>query len=509
VSNILGIGRRDAMVIAVGLTTLCFVSPRTSAESPDLLADFQHSYEIGTQTAFESFCDRHYASARLEQEALEYGGCAVRWLDFRESYGDASLDRTETRSFGEMHWFYSPAVGVWFGIGFFVDADGKVIAVALDEGVVPGFALPVEKVAPNDFEEWLEGYVAGLEAENLFSGVIAVATEDRPLIARAMGYADRERKVPNTAATTFRLASLSKMFTAAAVLQLVDDGSIRLDDTFDRHLPEYPKRVSSVVTVRHLLAHTSGIELDDSPAFNEAVLSAETVGEIIEAQIAHIHEMNEGRFENFAPLGTYDYSNEEYDILGAVLESVTGKPWTEALRELVFEPADMDYIRFDAKARGNASGYTRRRELSSPRLGARLERNDALVRPRARPAESLFSAASDLVNFARFVSEKRGRKGSAFGPATRIQSGMTEDPTMNLRTGYGFGFQVQEDSCGTSFGHNGGVPGASVTVRHWVDQGLTIAVLANVDRVAYSVAKALEVRLVQCDIQPVSSASAH
>jgi CubicO group peptidase (beta-lactamase class C family) len=119
--------------------------------------------------------------------------------------------------------------------------------------------------------EAIKAFKAELEAQaadGRFSGAILVARAGKPIFQQAYGYADRDRKIRNRIDTKFRIGSMGKMFTAVAVLQLVQDGKIKLDDSIAHYLPDYPNREVTSVTIHHLLTHTGGTGDIFSPDFD-------------------------------------------------------------------------------------------------------------------------------------------------------------------------------------------------------------------------------------------------
>ena len=127
------------------------------------------------------------------------------------------------------------------------------------------------------------------------------------------------------------------------MLQLEQQGRLSLDEPMSRFVPEYPAFIAEQVTIRHLLTHTSGIELDDDPEFNRLVAEARSLSEILAAHVERIEHLNEGRYADFRPLESHDYSNENYDLLGVIIERASGQPWQEYVHEHVLPPAGMTH----------------------------------------------------------------------------------------------------------------------------------------------------------------------
>lgn len=163
---------------------------------------------------------------------------------------------------------------------------------------------------------------------------VLVMHEGRAVVRRSHGLADLESATPATPGTRYRLASVSKQFTAAAILRLAEEGLLRLDDPVRRWLPELPP-ATAAVTLHHLLAHTSGLvdyeDLMDAPAAEQVqVHDADVL-----ALLANADRLR------FAPGNAYAYSNSGYVLLGLVAARASGQSFPEVLRTRLFAPLDM------------------------------------------------------------------------------------------------------------------------------------------------------------------------
>ena len=170
--------------------------------------------------------------------------------------------------------------------------------------------------------------------EGSFSGVLLVARGDEILLHEARGLADRERGVENETATAFHLASVGKLFTAAAIAQLVEEGRLSFDTTIAEVLPDYPDPdVADKVTVHHLLTHTSGLgTFFGSPGY--------VPGRVYENgrdQLA----VFAGEPLRFEPGSRWRYSNAGFAVLEAMVEGVTGEPFGRYLERRIFAPLGM------------------------------------------------------------------------------------------------------------------------------------------------------------------------
>jgi len=187
-----------------------------------------------------------------------------------------------------------------------------------------------------------EGKIAAIEKlmdrfyENeQYFGTILVAAKGEVLFERATGYADRDSLIPNTLDTKFRVASVTKPITVMLLLQLMEEGKLRLDDKLTDILPDYPKDKGRGITVRHLLTHRSGIiggpRVPDLDSVEQVHRSLEEMFELISS------------FDLASEPGArYDYSNFGFNLLGAIIEQVSGKSYNELLQERICAPIGME-----------------------------------------------------------------------------------------------------------------------------------------------------------------------
>lgn len=174
-----------------------------------------------------------------------------------------------------------------------------------------------------------------------FSGTVLVTRAGQTVYQHSFGLAERSFGVPVARNTRFRIASITKLFTSVAVLRLADMGQIDLDAPFKQYLPEYPGPGADKITVRQLLGHMSGLpQFDTAASFDEAIASG-----LPQYQQYRTHrqllEMCCSKAPVAAPGQRFDYNNADYIVLGLMIEAVTGRPYIEALDELVLRPAGL------------------------------------------------------------------------------------------------------------------------------------------------------------------------
>ncbi len=190
-----------------------------------------------------------------------------------------------------------------------------------------------------------------------FSGSVLVARDGRILYEHAFGYANLEWKIPNDLRTKFEIGSMTKQFTALLVLQFVNDRKINLDGRLSDYLPHYRKDTGNRVTIRQLLAHTSGIpNFISTPGFLNGPASRTTYSVQDFAQ-----KYCSGDLE-FEPGTRFHYSNSGYFLLGAVLEQVSGSSYEQLLKDRIFTPVGMNdsgYAHSETIIPRRSSGYER------------------------------------------------------------------------------------------------------------------------------------------------------
>jgi CubicO group peptidase (beta-lactamase class C family) len=181
----------------------------------------------------------------------------------------------------------------------------------------------------------LDAYLAECHSQNRFHGTALIAHRDKVLLKKGYGYADRENRVPNTADTIFRIGSITKQFTVVMVLQLVEEGKLRLDGKLTEYLPEYRKDTGERVTIDHLLRHTSGL----TSYTNASDFWGVEIGRPQEHS-QMIEKFHSGDLI-FEPGSRYAYNNTGYFLLSEVIERVTGKSYADNLKTRILIPLEM------------------------------------------------------------------------------------------------------------------------------------------------------------------------
>jgi len=200
----------------------------------------------------------------------------------------------------------------------------------------------------------IDQQVEKLFASDGFSGSVLIAKGSRPIYTKATGYADRSQNRLNTLNTPFNLGPMSKMFTAVAVMQLIERGDLSLLDTVGKYLPDYPnRRINRTVTIRQLLSHRSGMgDYIDSPSYRR-------IKDFLQSQQDFLDIITDNALY-FRPNERYRYTNSGAVVLGRIVEIVTGLSYYDYVRSNIFQPADMmssDYFTKDETSSDKAIGY--------------------------------------------------------------------------------------------------------------------------------------------------------
>jgi CubicO group peptidase (beta-lactamase class C family) len=187
-----------------------------------------------------------------------------------------------------------------------------------------------------------------------FSGAILVSEHGKVIYSKGIGLANMEWDIPNSPDTKFRLGSVTKQFTSAAILQLVEQGKLKLDNKISDILTDYPKATGEKITIHNLLTHSSGIRdyLSIPEYFRDYIRKDTKLQELI--------DLFKDKDLDFEPGTKWAYSNSGYILLGAIIEKITGKPYEEVLKENIFLPLDMNntgYDHFREIIKKRAAGY--------------------------------------------------------------------------------------------------------------------------------------------------------
>ncbi len=200
----------------------------------------------------------------------------------------------------------------------------------------------------------IQNVIDEMADQDLFSGTVLIARGEEVLFEKAYGYADKRFNVPNTIDTIFNIGSLNKRFTRIAILQLLQQGLLSLDDLVGKHLPDFKEEIASKVTIRHLLTFTSGLGDYFNDKFNRSIGNLRTLDNFVDLFIDDPLQ--------FEPGERRLYSNAGYVVLGKIIEAISGMDYYDYIRKNIYEPAGMihsDHYELDRPIPNLATGYTK------------------------------------------------------------------------------------------------------------------------------------------------------
>ena len=291
---------------------------------------------------------------------------------------------------------------------------------------------------------------------------VAVIRQEAPIVRRAYGLADVENRVAATPATNYRLASITKQFTAAAILLLAQDGRLSIDDPVRKWLPSLPGAADRI-RIRHLLAHTSGLT-----DFEELIPHGAS-RQLRDADVLALLEAANRTY--FAPGTGFRYSNSGYVLLALIAARAAGLDYASFLRERIFQPLDMRAtVAFEAGisvVADRAFGYSCAGGADSSWMRADQSPTSATLGD-----GGIYSSIDDLAKWDAALYDDRLLSAAslqlAFSPATA-----TPDPLVQ----YGFGWRIS----GAMLWHSGESTGFRHVILRYPGRRLTVIVLTNRD----------------------------
>lgn len=289
-----------------------------------------------------------------------------------------------------------------------------------------------------------------------FSGVILVAKDGKPIFRKAYGLANREWNAPVTPETRFRLASITKQFTAAAILQLAEQGKVSLDDPVSKYYPAAPEAWAPI-TVKHLLTHSSGI-----PSYT-AIQGFFGGPSRVDRTPEEIIALTRDKPLEFKPGEKYAYNNTGYVLLGHVIAKASGQTYQAYLQDHIFTPLGLKDTGYDF-----SETIIPRRAAGYGLFGGKIGNAPYLAMSLPHAAGSLYSTADDLLAWQQALLA-----GKVISPAS--VTAMFTDQGF----GYGYGQFIEVRDGKRFWNHAGGINGFVTMLALYPDDGLTIVVLSN------------------------------
>jgi CubicO group peptidase (beta-lactamase class C family) len=290
-----------------------------------------------------------------------------------------------------------------------------------------------------------------------FSGVVLVARNGKPIFNRAYGMANYELDVPNTLNIRFRIGSVSKQFTAAAIMQLQEKGKLNLSDSICQYLDDCPDTWKAI-TIKHLLNHTSGI-------VNFTKLPEATAKFLL---VPHSHAEVVNLFRNlpleFTPGEAARYNNSGYYLLGLIIEKASGTNYAEYVSKNIFTPLGMNNTGFD-----DHETIVKHRASSYHLGGSHIFRNSAYTDMGILfSIGGAYSTVGDLLIWEQSLANDK-----------LLRASSKEEMFTAGKDGYGYGWVIDKLGTCNRVYHDGGITGFSTSLQRLPDQSLTIIAISN------------------------------
>lgn len=311
----------------------------------------------------------------------------------------------------------------------------------------------------------VDAYITAETTQHLFRGAVLVGINGKIVFDKAYGLANEEWNVQNTTSTKFRIASLTKQFTAACILLLQERGQLNVHDPISRYLPGLPEAWQPI-TIHQLLTHTSGApNYTDSSHFKRLSRMGATPQEMIALVV--------DKPLDFKPGSQWQYSNTGYILLGMIIEKTSGQPYADFLKRNIFSPLGMANSGYDQAIpilKERASGYQIK--------DGKLVNADFIDMSVPYAAGGIYSTVEDMYRW----NEALAQEGKLLS-ASSLKQMFTEYPEAVYQgQHYGYGVVINRQKFGKLlYYHGGGVEGFSSVIQRYQADGVCIVVLSNLD----------------------------
>lgn len=310
-----------------------------------------------------------------------------------------------------------------------------------------------------------DAYIRSEVATQLFRGAVLVGIDGTIVFEKAYGFGDEEWGANNTVHTKFRIASLTKQFTAACILLLQERGRLNVHDPISRYLSGLP-RAWQAITIHQLLTHTSGIPNSTNRTENARI---DRTGATPQQMIALVAD----KPLDFAPGTKWSYSNTGYFLLGMIVEKVSGQSYADFLRTNIFEPLEM-----------KNSGYDRARDILKERaseyelIDGHIANADFIDMSVPFSAGGIYSTVDDMYSW----NEALAKPGKLLSAESLKQMFREYPEATHEGQHYGYGVVISRLKFGRLlYYHGGGVEGFSSSLQRYPEDRVCIAILSNFD----------------------------
>jgi len=473
------------LILALAVPIDAQQSPPEIPDTPSgkLLTNFIEAFNSGEEEQWKSFIRDHWKEKEgmfegrlnfFKQVYSDIGGVILYRIEKSEDYSISALLQAK-RPGGPFEW-----------VVLILEADTlpphKLNLLSVRPGGEPGFEVPAGDLTEEQIVDFLDRYLDNLVTKDRFSGTVLIARDGKPFYTRVYGLACKRYNVPNKLDTKFNLGSMNKMFTGVAIMQLVEQGKISLDDLVGKYLPDLPrKEIAEKVTIHHLLTHTSGMQDYWEEMFDSHWWEIKTVSQLAELI-----------FDDtllFEPGSDFHYSNSGPIVLGMIIEKVTGQDYYDYIREHIYKPAGMinsDCYEVDMDVPNLAIGYTKINYDGTRNPEGQWRNNLFLHAIKGGPAGGGYSTVEDLLKFDIALRNNKLISKNSF---VLLTTGKTQRGP-GVMYAYLFGDRTVNGQ--RIVGHGGGAPGINAILDMYLDSGYTVAVMANYDEAAGMVSEKIE-----------------
>jgi CubicO group peptidase (beta-lactamase class C family) len=308
-----------------------------------------------------------------------------------------------------------------------------------------------------------------------FSGTILIAQQGKILLIKGYGLAEQETSTPNTPQTLFAIGSITKSFTAMAIMILKERRRLTLQDPICQYLPDCPA-AWELITLQQLLTHTSGIyDLALNPDF-------QTIGTCQEHKPEELMALYKYHALDFPPGSQFHYSNSGYQLLGMVIEKVSGQRYEDFVQENILDPLGMADTRNNPASHplsNRATGYSQdswtREKITAPCYDSSMFFADG----------GLYSTVGDLYKWDQALYTNKLVSEESLSQIFTPRVTVVASPGFSVPPGlwyYGYGWMITQQSGHRLIEHGGRIPGYTAYLARYPDDRLTIIVLSNWDR---------------------------
>ncbi|NIS17012.1 MAG: serine hydrolase [candidate division Zixibacteria bacterium] len=460
------------------------VSEGDIPETPSgkLLELLLKSFNSGDEEAWKDFIANNWKESDDPQSAERRLGFFRQVYDDTEGLELQNVTDSDSLTISALLHARKPEAGVeWVDLTLFVDSTNtdKLLMISARPGEDPRYEVPEGKLSHVEMADFLDAYLKDLVAEDQFSGTVLIALDGEPFYTRFYGEACKRYNVPNKLDTKFNLGSMNKMFTGTAIMQLVEQGKISLEDKVGKYLPDIPgKEIAEKVTIHQLLTHTSGMQDYWDEMFDTSFWELKTVDGL--ASLI---------FEDtllFEPGSEFHYSNSGPIVLGMIIEKVSGTSYYDYVDENIYKPAGMinsGCFEVDTPVPNLAIGYTHM-NYDGSMLPEDVRHNNLFMHAvKGGPAGGGYSTVEDLLAFDQALRNGKLMSRESFDLMSTGKTSRRPDES------YAYLIQDQNINGHRIVGHGGGAPGINAMLDMYMDSGYTVAVMANYDGAASRVAE--------------------